>query len=480
MDSQDNNFKKNTVFSTLSLFFQSGYSAILGFAANLTLTIVLSPTVFGIYITVLSIISLLNYFSDIGLAASLVQKKEITDEDTTTTFTVQQTMIITIVAIGYLASPFIKNFYKLPVEGIYLYRALLAGFFLSSLKTIPSILLERKIQFQKIVIVQVIENTTFYLTVIVLALMGWGLNSFTVAVVLRSLIGVIVIYRLSFWKPMIGINIKALKKLLSFGVPFQMSSFLALFKDDLITLYLGKVLGFTALGYIGWAKKWAEAPIRIIMDNINRVLFPFISRIQNEKQKVANLIEKILYFQTLLLTPVMVGSFSIMSIFIAIVPKYSKWLPALPLFYVLSIAAFLSSYSTPFTNLFNALGKVKISFAFMIFWTVTTWLLTPLFSKLFGYYGFPIVQLFLSLTFIAVVAKAKQIIPFSFLRPIYKGLISGVVMGIIIFTAKSYLPNQPLTLISLAGIGAAVYYLLIRYIFKIDIINEVKKLFIYD
>ena len=33
-----------------------------------------------------------------------------------------------------------------------------------------------------------------------------------------------------------------------------MSSFLALVKDDLLTLYLGKVLGFQALGYIGWAK----------------------------------------------------------------------------------------------------------------------------------------------------------------------------------------------------------------------------------
>ena len=66
--------KKQTLISTLSLLFQSGYSAMLGFVANLVLTILLSPQIFGIYFTVLSIIAILNYFSDIGLAASLIQK----------------------------------------------------------------------------------------------------------------------------------------------------------------------------------------------------------------------------------------------------------------------------------------------------------------------------------------------------------------------------------------------------------------------
>ncbi len=275
--------KKKTVISALSLFFQSGYSAFLGLLANLLLTILLSPQIFGIYITVLSIISLLNYFSDIGLAASLVQKKEISEDDIRTTFTVQQIMIIVIIIIGFFATSFIHRFYKLPADGIHLYWALLAAFFLSSLKTMPSIFLERQVQFQKIVFVQIVENTVFYLTVIILAIIHFSLTSFTVAVILRSVTGVILIYSISFWKPKIGISRVSLKKLLSFGVPFQASSFLALLKDDLITLYLGKVLGFEALGYIGWAKKWAEAPIRIVMDNVTKVLEAIKLSIKNRR-----------------------------------------------------------------------------------------------------------------------------------------------------------------------------------------------------
>ncbi|MBI4226404.1 oligosaccharide flippase family protein, partial [Candidatus Roizmanbacteria bacterium] len=357
---------KRIITSVLSLFFQSGYSAILGLIANLVLTILLSPTVFGMYITVLSMISLLNYFSDIGLAASLIQRKEITDDDIKTTFTVQQTLIVTLIIIGFLSTSFIRKFYNLPVEGIYLFWGLLLAFFISSLKTIPSIFLERKIQFQKIVQVQIIENTVFYLLVITLALLNFGVMSFTYAVITRAVIGLIAMYSISFWRPGFGISTKSLKQLLSFGIPFQASSFLALFKDDLITLFLGKVLGFEGLGYIGWAKKWAESPIRIIMDNISRVLFPVISRIQSDKQKISRLIEKLLNYQTTLLAPTLVGLALLMKPLVEIIPKYNKWEPALPFFYIFIVASFFSSYSTPFMNLFNALGKVKISFSFML------------------------------------------------------------------------------------------------------------------
>src|SRR3972149_12089507 len=198
--------KRKTIVSTLSLFFQSGYAALLGLAANLVLTILLSPATFGIYIATLSIIAVLNYFSDIGLAASLIQKKEVTAEDEKTAFTVQQILVISLVTLGFLATGAIANFYKLPQEGRFLYFSLLIGFFLSSLKTIPSVKLEREIKFQRIVMVQIIENTFFYLAVIILALMGFGLNSFTVAVIIRSIVGLIAIYWLSPWMPKIGIN----------------------------------------------------------------------------------------------------------------------------------------------------------------------------------------------------------------------------------------------------------------------------------
>lgn len=470
------NLKSKSITSVMSLFFQSGYAAVLGLVANLVLTILLSPAVFGIYFTVLSVIAILNYFSDIGLAASLIQKKEITDEDVSTTFTVQQMLILSLVTIGYLATPWVMQFYDFPPEGMYLYWALLLGFFISSLKTIPSVYLERKVQFQKIVLVQIVENTVFYTSVIICALSGLGLNSFTISVILRSVIGLVVMYSISFWRPRVGISRSSLRQLLSYGVPFQASSFLALFKDDLITLYLGRVLGFEALGYIGWAKKWAEAPIRIIMDNITRVLFPVISRIQHEPAKIKKIIETIVHYQTLILAPVLLGFMLVAEPLIHIIPRYAKWQPAVPLLYLFIIAAFFSTYSTPFINLFNALGKVKVSFTFMLAWTATTWVLTPVLTGLYGFYGFPITQLILAGSAGIVVWKAHSIISFNLRPQVAPAMLSAGIMGVVVGTIRYYGGESLYSIIIMAGSGAAVYWVSLHYVFNVQVVVELRKL----
>ncbi|MEO6509104.1 MAG: oligosaccharide flippase family protein [Patescibacteria group bacterium] len=471
--------KKSSINSIISLFAQSGYAAVLGLVANFTVTYLLTPTIFGIYAITLSIIAILNYFSDIGLAGSLIQKKTITDEDVKTTFTVQQALIISLVVFAYLVTPIVMSYLRLPEETKYLYWALLGSFFISSLKTIPSIFLERKVQFSKIVYVQILENTIFYSTVIILAVMGFKIHSFTVAVLLRAVSGLLFMYILSPWKPQLGYSHAHFKELVSFGAPFQASSLLALVKDELIyPLFLGRVLGLAGVGYIQWAKKWAEAPIRIIMDNITRVLFPVFSRIQDDREKVGRLVETILRYQTMILAPSIVGLALLMKPIVELLPKYSKWEPALPLFYIFCISTIFSSYSTPFINLLNALGKIKTSFKFMLFWTAGTWILTPLLTiSLMKYhaelYGFPLTILLLSLAFVIVVVITKKEVSFNFFRPITPFLISAVFMSISTIAMLSFFQTSVIQLFFTVLISMATYLLILLLVFKINVITEV-------
>ena len=86
---------------TLRTFFIQAYT----FFATFILTILLSPEIFGIYFVVLALINLLIYFSDIGLAAALIQKKEEpTRKDLVTTFTIQQSIILILVVVGFIFS----------------------------------------------------------------------------------------------------------------------------------------------------------------------------------------------------------------------------------------------------------------------------------------------------------------------------------------------------------------------------------------
>lgn len=469
--------KTKTIWSAMSLFFQSGYSAFLGLVANLVLTIILTPKIFGIYITLLSSITFLNYFSDIGLAASLIQKKELTEDDVKSTFTFQQMLIFALVIIGFLFGPTVQKFYRLPIEGLYLYWTLLISFLISSLKTIPSVFLERNIKFQKIVFVQIVENTVFYITVTILALLDFGLKSFIFAVLLRAITGLVLIYSVSPWTPKIGISKQSLKQLLSFGIPFQASSFLALFKDDLIIMFLAKVIGFEGVAYIGWAKKWAEAPIRIIMDNLTKVFFPLIARLQDDKKRIGKIMEKILYYQTAVLTPVMTISVFIMPKLVYLIPKYTKWAIALPIFYIFVLSSFLVSYSAPFINLFNALGNVRLSFTFMFAWTIIVWIFTPPLTYFFGFYGFPLTHLLISSTFGFVIWMAKKNIPFAFLKSVKPFILSVIPASLVMYSINLYqFSNLITSIIIISFSGGLTYLAFLKYAFKLNIIKDIKYL----
>jgi O-antigen/teichoic acid export membrane protein len=469
--------KKNSVISAMFLFLQTGYSGIIGLISNIILTAFIEPAAFGLYIIVLSIISILNYFSDIGLVGALIQKKEIDDKDIATTFTVQQILIITLITIGFFATDFIRNFYKLGNDGILLYWSVLISFFLSSLKSVPSLLLERQVQFKKIAFVQMLEQTVFNIILCIAAILGYGVYSFVYAILLRSFVGLVAMYSLNFWVPKIGIYKDRLTYLLSFGLPFQASSFLALFKDDLIILFLGNesVIGLTGVGYIGWAKKWAETPLRIIMDNLTKIMFPMLSRLQDKKADFNKVFNEFLFIQMVILVPTMTMMLIAMPHLINLIPKYGKWTEALPYFNIFVISSMITSFGAPFLTALNALKKVSIPFITMIVWTAISWILVPLLSNIYGFYGFPLTHLVISLTYIIVIFVARRHIHITFFKDIGIILMSSLFAALCVFVLNYYISSIVVLILSVL-IGYAAWYASMKFIFKRDIIRELRSI----
>jgi O-antigen/teichoic acid export membrane protein len=450
---------------------------IIAFSATFLLTIFLSPAVFGIFYVVSACISFLSYFSDIGLAAALIQKKEIlTDSDLQTTFTIQQTLVLFLCIIMFLLSSYIGAFYKLDESGIWLFRSLILSFFLSSLKTIPSVLLERKLEFNKLVFPQIVETVGFYGVSVVLAWQGFGITSFSYAVLVRAIAGLVVLYTIAPWKISIGLSLPIAKKLLRFGIPFQLNSILALAKDDLMTIFLGRILSFTEIGYIGWAKKWAEVPLRLIMDSVIRVTFPTFSRLQHDKAVLGKAIEKTLFGLAVTIIPISMGLLFFIEPAVSLIPKYGKWYPALFSFYLFVITSLVASFSTPLTNALNAIGKIKITLFLMVFWTIATWVLTLTFIPLVGFAGVALAQTVLSLSIFIVITLVKKVSPFSFMESIRIPVLASIVQGCTYFFLRGPKPYEPTRMVIVGAIGV-ILYIGIMWFFEKKKIASVAALF---
>lgn len=413
--------KKRAVKGVLALTSRTFLLQLISFLTTFLLTIFLTPSVFGIFFVVSAVISFLGYFSDVGLAAALIQKKEtITETDLKTTFTIQQLLVGTLVILTLIFSSRIAGFYNLDNAGLWLLRALLISFFLSSLKTIPSVLLERKLDFNKLVIPQIVETLFFSIVVVFLAIRGYGVASFSWAVLARGLSGLITIYLLSPWKIGFGFSKASASHLLSFGLPFQTNSFLALVKDDLFTIFLGKVLPFSQIGYIGWAKKWSEFPLRLVMDNVIKVTFPAFSRLQNNPAALKAALEKSILFLSLLILPMSVLMIILIRPAVYLIPKYLKWEPALFSFYLFVLANLFSALSTPLTNILNAIGKIKITLKLMLMWTILTWSITPILVFKLGFNGVALSSFIIAAsTVIIPIIMVKKYINFELLPSLF-------------------------------------------------------------
>lgn len=417
---------------------------IISFCATVILTILLSPSVFGIYYVVSAVISFLSYFSDIGLAAALVQKKEEPKpEELATAFTIQQILVGSAGIIAFFLAPHFAKYYNLDQAGVFLLRALIISFFLSSLKTIPSVLLERRLEFSLLVIPQLLETFSFYLVAIVLAYRGFGIDSFSWASLVRGIIGLIAIYSISPWKIQLGIHKNTAKRLLSFGLPFQTNSILALVKDDLMTIFLGKILPFSQVGYIGWAKKWSEVPLRLILDSIVRVTFPAYSRLQQNSKILKKALEKSFLALALIVFPTSSLLILVVHPLIFIIPKYLKWEPAIFSFYIFAIVSMIAAFSTTCINAMNAIGKIKITLLLMIMWTVLTWTLIPWFIQLFGFNGVSLAFLAISATSIIPILIISRIFQVNFLPQVYKPFLFSFLFLIASFVIQAGLKGIP-------------------------------------
>ena len=440
------------------------------------LTVFLSPQIYGTFFLVSAVINFLTYFSDIGLAAALIQQREkLIRSDLVTTFTIQQFLVALLVSLLFFFTPLIRSHYHLSQEAVWLLWALAISLILSSFKTIPSALLERELAFDRLIIPQISENIAYNLVAVFFAWQGYGITAFTIAVLVRGCVGLVMTYLIRPWRPALGIKRASLHRLLHFGLPYQVNTLLAVVKDDGMTLVLGGLVGQTGLGYLGWANKWVSLPLRFFMDNITKVAFPAYARVQHNESVLRSSVEKTLFFMALVCFPIFMGMGIIAQPLVALIPRYSKWNPALFPFYMYLVNAAWASISTPLTNTLNAIGQIKTTFKLMIMWTVLTWILMPTLGLIYGYQGVSLAAALISFSSIVVLILVRRVIKLNYRQvlgtPLFATLGMGLAVGGVIKFNSGFGG-----IITAIIVGALVYTGLVLLLARHKLIAEISSI----
>jgi len=433
----------------------------IGFAATIALGYFLTPEEFGVFFIVSAIVGLFTFLSDVGLAAALVQKSEPPSvAELRTTFTVQQGLAVLIFLLLLLLTPIWRT-RGLTDEGLWLLYALGFSFILASLKTIPSILLERKLEFGKLVWPQIAENIAFYGLVVFLASRGMGVQSYTYGVLLRGVVGFLVIAKLQWWPIGFDLQIPALKKLLHFGVKFQVNDLLARIKDDLLVVVIAGIVGPQNMGYVSWAKRWSMFPYQLGVNSMLSVVFPSFSRLQDNPMALKKAIEKAVFFISLGVFPLLAILCGLAEPALLLIPRYEKWLPALPSFYLFALNIGWSAVTTPLTNTLNAVGMIDKTLRLMVMWTVLGWVLTPLFVWWFGFVGVALASAVIAPTSLLAVRLLKKSVQVNFFDAVWRQMSAAGAVFLALFLLREHLSDSLLQVVfaGFLSIGAYVAFM---------------------
>jgi O-antigen/teichoic acid export membrane protein len=441
--------------------------------ANIALARLLVPQIFGVYAIVSFIVQFFSVFGEVGLGAALIQKRDqLKPSELSSIFWFQQAVTWCMALILIVAAPLMVTYYpSLPAFGVWLVRAMAVSLVIMSLKGVPIIQLERNLDFRRIAYINISESFSFHAVAVGLAFAGFGVWSFVVAAICRSVVSVAMVFNCSRWRPAFEFDFAAVRQLLRFGIPYQGNNVLGFVADAVTPIFVGVYAGAAAVGLVNWAKSFAFAPL-MISEPFGRIAFPTFSRIQAYRDSLARTVERSIRMMTLIMFPITAAMLAAAPELIRLVYT-EKWLPALPAFYFFCTSPMVIGIMLPMYSAILAIGNSKALLQMMILLLLLEWGIGIPSVLYAGFNGISFSQPIVLGTFFYIyrIVLMNEGVIVATLRNVRFQAVSACITGILLKSCIAVLQPEPFLLIGLLLL-AAMSYTAILFIIQRKLLAE--------
>jgi len=422
----------------------------------------LSPDDFGLLAMASVFIAFFGVFLDQGLKAAVVQRTDLERKHLDTAFWATVLMGSFLTAAGISLSGMIANIYGEPrLEPIVTWQSI--GFFMASLSSTQQAILQREMDFRSLAIRSLVAKASGGIVGVSMAILGFGVWSLVAQSLVNSFAAVIVLWKVSDWRPGFHFSGKHFRHMFSFGINVLGAKIINFFDLRVDDFLIGYFLGATALGFYSIAYRILLMLQDLIMGLSHRVVVTTFSRIQEDVTRLRNAFYQMSQLIIFVTWPIFLG---IMVISSELIPVFfgEQWKPSVPVMQILAVAGipltslFISeqlaiAVGKPSWNFWNRFfisisriigfalvakwGIVAIATIFMftnyvIYTPANLWLAHRLikldFRKYFGYYVGPMVG---SMVMVIIVMGTKKIL--SVLLGLYWQVSLYVFVGALVY-----------------------------------------------
>ena len=236
----------------------------------------ISPTDFGTIGVLTVFITISNVLIDSGMSASLIKEKDITSDDCSSLFTFNISISILLYCLIYACSPFIEGYFQ--IETLSRVCKLIAiPIIVNAISIVPKTLLVKALKFNAIFWVQFISQLlSCVITGICVVIYEWRLDALILYYNLAAIFPSIGYVLWMKYIPQFKIKKQSIRKLFRFGIFNTLSNIVDTIYENILSIFIGKYLNVTQVGYYSQAKRLEEVPSRSITDLICGTSFPLL------------------------------------------------------------------------------------------------------------------------------------------------------------------------------------------------------------
>jgi len=325
----------------------------------------LSSRDFGLIAMATSATHIIALLGNVGVNAFIVQKKRVTLEYFNACFWLNTLVLICIGILIIIFSYPLSIFFN---ENVIISISYIIGIktMMSSLNSIHTAILYKKLQIKKITIREMIVQSIKNFLMICMALSGFGVYSLIIPDLIVSPLRTLISWYLVDFRPTLHLNMKCWKKIWNYGkhiLSVQLFSYLKANADYLI---IGKMLGAEQLGFYKMAYTKGGIISQPIHEFIGYNTFPLFSSLKTNLQNLKSVFLKII------LRTYFIG-ISIM-IFLIFWSKHfiifflgDKWLIIRYPFIIFLILNIFILIKDPWNKMIRALGRPDLQSKFLFF-----------------------------------------------------------------------------------------------------------------
>lgn len=320
---------------------------------------ILSPSDFGLMGITLLTMSTLATFSQTGFQAALIQKKKDIKSYLDSAWTVLILRGFILFVILYFIAPYASVFFDAP-EAKPIIRVIGFSILFQAFTNIGVIYFKKELEFNKEFIYQLSGTLADFIVAISAVLILRNVWALVLGLLAGNIIRCLVSYLIHPYRPRFNFNIEKIKKLFGFGKWILGSSIVVFLANQGDDIFLGKVLGVTALGFYQMAFRFASLPASEI-GALSRIAFPAYSKLQDNIPKLRSAYLRMLKFITFFSIPLAGGIFMLSPAFTHIFLG-DKWMSMIPALRILAIATVVKVVVGTGGALFYSVGRPDIAF----------------------------------------------------------------------------------------------------------------------